>query len=333
MRIARTAASGRRSRSRGNSHSTVVGLAAPAQAVGRRAAGPRASTPEHRRRRPPPPAAGCGPRPPRHLRRGAARDRTPHRPPSWPPGHVGREQRRGRQDDPGLRPRDGGRDGTRRRHRPPDRRQIAVLNSDYAGASPAAATPASPSPWPASTASTTTPGTTTAVQRSYRTRTRQGGANALNIWLVDFTYLGIATFPWDYARKPGHRRHPRPLRLAARRQRSPTTTRARPRPTRPATGSGSTTPSRAAARAQRRGRATPRPRRSPTNGCPAGPDSCSLPGLDPIHNYMDYSYDTCYTEFTAGSGPAMPADVGRLPRPEPAAHRRTTVCRFVQCKY
>jgi hypothetical protein len=42
------------------------------------------------------------------------------------------------------------------------------------------------------------------------------------------------------------------------------------------------------------------PEKTPTSGCPEGKDTCPEPGLDPIHNYMDYSFDSCYTEFTAG---------------------------------
>ncbi|RDA88136.1 hypothetical protein CP532_6759 [Ophiocordyceps camponoti-leonardi (nom. inval.)] len=39
----------------------------------------------------------------------------------------------------------------------------------------------------------------------------------------------------------------------------------------------------------------------PTQGCPIGRDSYpDRPGLDPIHNYMDYSSDHCIHEFTPG---------------------------------
>ncbi|VUC23353.1 unnamed protein product [Clonostachys rosea] len=38
-----------------------------------------------------------------------------------------------------------------------------------------------------------------------------------------------------------------------------------------------------------------------TYGCPIGKDSCpDFPGVDSIHNYMDYSDDGCKTEFTPG---------------------------------
>ncbi|KAI2613426.1 Metalloprotease [Hypoxylon sp. NC1633] len=47
------------------------------------------------------------------------------------------------------------------------------------------------------------------------------------------------------------------------------------------------------------------PQASATSGCPTSRDSCPGGGVDPIHNYMDYSDDICYTEFTAGQEARM----------------------------
>ncbi|EXL39338.1 hypothetical protein FOCG_18055 [Fusarium oxysporum f. sp. radicis-lycopersici 26381] len=46
---------------------------------------------------------------------------------------------------------------------------------------------------------------------------------------------------------------------------------------------------------------------APTNGgCPTGKDSCpDRPGLDPIHNYMDYADQDCQHEFTPGQEDRM----------------------------
>ena len=184
--------------------------------------------------------------------------------------------------------------------------QVAVLNKTYAGQESSQASNTGftftlagvdrfrNSQWHADRQSTT-----------YRAQTRQGGPNALNIWLVEWkSTLGIATFPWDYAANPsidGIRVHYASLPggsianynqgetatheaghwfgLYHTFQGGCTTT----------NDSVSDTPAQS----------------SPTSGCPEGRDSCSLPGLDPIHNYMDYSYDTCYNQFTAGQTSRM----------------------------
>ena len=81
------------------------------------------------------------------------------------------------------------------------RRQIAVLNNTFGGGESATAADTGFSfelagteryfndVWHKDHSSST-----------YRKATRRGGADALNMWLVDFKLLGVATFPWDYAK-------------------------------------------------------------------------------------------------------------------------------------
>jgi len=138
----------------------------------------------------------------------------------------------------------------------------------------------------------------------YRSLTRQGGVNALNIWLVDFKYLGIATFPWDYASNPkidGIR-----VQYSSLPGGTATNFNLGKTATHEAghwlglyhTFQGGCT--------TRNDEVSDTPAQSsPTSGCPVGRDSCSLPGLDPIRNYMDYSYDSCYRMFTSGQSARM----------------------------
>jgi hypothetical protein len=143
-----------------------------------------------------------------------------------------------------------------------------------------------------------------AGEAAMKSATHEGDAGVLNIWSTNTSYLGYATFPSWYAQDPeldgvvmqygsmpggsitnfnlgktashetGHW-----LGLYHTFQ----------------GGCSSTNDQVADTPAQR----------TSTEGCPEGKNTCPAAGVDPIHNYMDYSYDSCYNQFTPGQTARM----------------------------
>jgi Pregnancy-associated plasma protein-A len=184
-------------------------------------------------------------------------------------------------------------------------RQIAELNQDYAGQeSSAAATTGFKFHLARTDRYYNTTWHRDGSSATYRSRTRLGGANALNIWLVDFDYLGIATFPWDYAA------HPKVDGIRVQYSSLPGGSEPKYNQGKTATHESGHwlglyhTFQGGCTKANDKVADTPA-QSTPTSGCPVGRNSCSLPGLDPIHNYMDYSYDSCYNQYTSGQSTRM----------------------------
>jgi hypothetical protein len=190
------------------------------------------------------------------------------------------------------------------------KQQIAVMNSGFSGREGGADTGfaftyadvdyTNNATW----FSSLNPGTT--VERDAKAATHTGPANELNVWTTDGpSYLGFATFPSWYKRSPqldgvviDYKSFP-----------------GGPYGTDYSLGKtvthevghwlGLLHTFQGACNDKGDYVADTPAEATPTSGCPKGKDTCTAPGSDPVHNYMDYSWDSCYTQFTPGQSQRM----------------------------
>ncbi len=143
-----------------------------------------------------------------------------------------------------------------------------------------------------------------AGERALKSATHEGDSTTLNIWSTNTGYLGYATFPWWYAGDP---ELDGIIIQWGSLPGGPITNYNEGKTATHESGhwlglfhtfeGGCAAPGDEVADTAAQS--------SPTEGCPAGRDSCSAAGLDPIHNYMDYSYDSCYDQYTPGQASRM----------------------------
>jgi hypothetical protein len=184
--------------------------------------------------------------------------------------------------------------------------QLSVLNSAYASTgwsfALAARDDVNNSTW-----YTAQPGTT--AERDMKNALHVGSARDLNLYLnhMGGGLLGWATFPWDYAGAsakdgvvilyssvPGGSASPYNLGDTATHEIGHWM------------GLYHTFQGGCAKQTNRGDEVADTPaERSAAYGCPTGRDTCTGPGTDPIHNFMDYSDDGCMFEFTGGQDQRM----------------------------